>query len=270
MLKTAEGATLRQAGTFRRLWASRFLVWTLTRRAFQIRYRQSFAGYLWAIIPPLGMLAVGSLVFGQVAGLEAKKGSYALGTLAAVIPWNLFANSVSTGIPILYSSSNMITRLAFPRAALPLSVISQSLVSVAITCVLFLAFAIGGGDGVPITAAWFPLLLAAEIILIAGVVLLGSAIDVFARDMRLAVPFVVQLWLLLTPVMYPLPSPDSVPYWYELNPMTGFVESFRAILVYGEAPDIALLMPSLIGAAVLFLMGSWYFTATEPRFADVV
>lgn len=255
---------------FSRLWASRHLVATLTRRAYQIRYRQSFVGYFWAVIPPLGILLVGSVVFDRVAGLGSERGSYALVTMAAVIPWSFFASSLAAGIPVIYSSQSMITRLAFPRAALPIAAVSTSLIGLAISCLLFVAIAVMDGSGIPLTALWFPALLMLEVIFIVGIVLLGSALDVFARDMRLALPIVVQLWMLLTPVMYSLESVDSLRSWYLANPMTGVVESFRRVLVFGQAPDIGLLMPTIIGAVAAFVIGVWYFTATEPRFADAI
>lgn len=254
-----------------RLWSSRSLVASLTRRQFQIHYRQSFAGYLWAVIPPLGLLAVGGIVFGKVVGVDSGDAPYSVVTMAALVPWNIFANGVTAGVPVLYASNSMITKLPFPRVALPLATIATSLVSLAITVAIFLVFAFSSGEGLPGTAIWLPLILFAELIFVFGVVLLGSALDVFARDVRLAVPIIAQLWLLITPVMYPLSSvPTELRSWYIANPMTGFVEASRSVLVYAESPDMGLLGPSLIGAAVAFLVGAWYFNATEPRFADVV
>lgn len=254
-----------------RLWSGRYLVATLTRRFFQIHYRQSFAGVFWAILPPLGILGVGSLVFNGVAGVGGDRGSYALVTMAALVPWHFFSTSLSSGVPIVYSSSAMVSRLAFPRAVLPLSAVTTSSVTLGISTVMFVFLAYTVGDGLPATAAWFPILLMIEILFIVGVVLLGSAVDVFARDVRLAVPLAVQLWLLITPVMYPLNSvPANMRTWYLANPMTGLVESFRRTLVYGQHPDWGLLLPTTIGAALLLIVGFWYFAATEPRFADVI
>jgi lipopolysaccharide transport system permease protein len=106
---------------------------------------------------------------------------------------------------------------------------------------------------------------------VVGVVLFGSALNVFARDVKLAVPLLSQLWLFLTPVLYPLSEvPAGLRPWYRLNPMTGVVESFRSILVYGQAPDMLVLLPSLVGATALFLFGWWYFSSVEHRFADVI
>jgi ABC-type polysaccharide/polyol phosphate export permease len=110
-----------------------------------------------------------------------------------------------------------------------------------------------------------------EIVLAAGIVMFLSALNMFARDVKLAIPFVMQLWLFLTPVMYPLDQvPEELRPIYLANPMTGIVESFRDVLVVGVPPSLDLLTPSLIGAAVAFVLGFWYFGATERRFADVI
>lgn len=254
-----------------RLWKSRHLVFALIRRSYQVRYRQSLVGYWWAILPPLGMLAVGFLVFDKVAGIDTGKKGYALVTMAALVPWNFFANSLTSGVPIIASTTQMVSRLAFPRAVLPLSVIGTSLLGMGISTLLFLVIAVVTGEGLPPTAVWFPVLLLLELVFIAGVLLLGSALDVFARDVRLAVPIAAQLWLLMTPVMYTLDSvPDNLRQLYLLNPMTGITEAFRQVLVFGNTPTLGLLMPALIGAVGTFVIGSWYFASTEVRFADAV
>jgi lipopolysaccharide transport system permease protein len=132
-------------------------------------------------------------------------------------------------------------------------------------------YAYVSGIGLPVTALWFPLLVVPLILFTTGITLLGSAMNVFARDIRLALPLVTQLWLLITPVMYPLSTvPDSLRNLYLLNPMTGLVESFRAILLYGNAPSYELLAPAVVGSLVVMLVGGWYFGATEARFADVI
>jgi len=115
------------------------------------------------------------------------------------------------------------------------------------------------------------LILLIELVLVVGVVLLGSAVNVFARDIRIAIPLLMQLWLFLTPVMYPLESVSGgLRTLYMLNPMTGLVEVFRQILAYGEAPSMSMLLPAAIGALVMLVIGTWYFSVTEERFADVI
>ncbi len=254
-----------------RLWVARHLVAALVRRTFQVRYRQSLVGYWWALLPPLGMLAVGFLVFDKVAGVESGEKGYALVTMSALVSWNLFANSVVNGVPIIASTTQMVSRLPFPKAALPISVIGSGLLGMFIASVLFLIIALVSGNGIPATAVWVPALLGIELLFVIGVLLLGSALDVFARDVRLAVPLLAQLWLLVTPVMYTLDSvPSDLRALYLLNPMTGIVESFRQVLVFGHSPDLELLVPALVAAACTFIVGTWYFGATEGRFADAV
>jgi lipopolysaccharide transport system permease protein len=257
----------------RRLWTYRDLVVSLIRRQFQLRYRQSLVGISWAIFPPLASLFVATVVFHQVIGVQSPRAgvSYPLFTLAALTPWTFFANSLTAGVPSIVGSMQMVTRLPFPRAVIPLSMIGTSLIDLGIASVGFVAFAIFTGSGVPLTALWVPALLALEVVLVIGVVLLGSAVNVFARDVRLAIPLLVQLWLFLTPVMYSIESvPDRLRPLYLANPMTGLVELFREVLAYGQAPSVDLVVPALAGAVAMLLVGSWYFTAVEDRFADVI
>jgi lipopolysaccharide transport system permease protein len=190
--------------------------------------------------------------------------------LAGLAPWSFFAGALSAGIPSVAMQQTMVTRLAFPRAAIPLSIIGIGLLDLGITMTMFIGFAIFSGAGLPLTALLAPFLLVIEVVFAAGVVLFGSALNVFARDIRLAIPLIVQLWLYLTPVMYPLDTVENLRPLFLLNPMTGLIESFRAVLIDGVLPDPTILLPSIIGAVVAAVVGTWYFASTEPRFADVI
>jgi len=257
---------------FRKLWSHRDLVVSLVRRQYQVRYRQSMVGIAWAIIPPLATLGAATLVFGGIAKIDAGKEGYAIVTMAALVPWSFFASSLTSGIPSIISSSSTLTRIPFPRAVLPVSTIGISMIDLSISAAIFVIMSYTVGSGLPATAVWFPLLFLLEFALVLGVVFFASALNVFARDVKLAVPLTTQLWLFLTPVLYPLSSvPDNLRPLVLANPMTGLVESFRRALVPpGIAPDIGLLLPAIIGAVVLLSLGSWYFTSVETRFADVV
>lgn len=252
----------------RRIWTHRHLLYSLVRRQYHLRYRQSFAGLAWALVPPLATLGAAALVFKKVIGVETGTVPYAVFVLAALAPWTFFANSLFLGVPSVLNAWVMVTRLPFPRAILPLSTVGISLLDLAISSLIFVVFAYAVGEGLPATAVWFPLLVLIEIAFIAGVLLLTSALNVFARDVGLAVPLMVQVWFFLTPVVYPLPA--DLRGLYLANPMTGVVESFRRVLVYGRAPDFDLLFTAVLGAVGLLLVGWWYFRATESRFADVI
>jgi lipopolysaccharide transport system permease protein len=255
----------------RSLVSHRGLVVSLIRRQFQLRYRQSVAGVAWAVLPPLVTVGAATVVFDRVANVDTGAVPYPLFAFAALTPWTLFASSLTFGVPSVVQNHSMVVRLAFPRAALPLSMIGLALVDLAIASVTFVIFVYVTGSTIPITAFWFPALLIVELMLVMGVVLFGSALNVFARDVKLAVPLLAQLWLFLTPVLYPLDQvPEALRPWYLINPMTGVVESFRSILVYGYAPEFSVLLPAIGGAVAVFLLGWWYFSATEHRFADVI
>lgn len=255
---------------FRRVWSHRHLLFSLIRRQYHLRYRQSFAGLAWAVVPPLATLAAATLVFHNVIGVETP-GPYAIFAMSGLAPWTFFANSLIIGVPSVVNAQVMVTRLAFPRAILPLSTVGIALLDLAIASALFVVFAFALGGGLPATAIWVPLLVLIEIAFIVGVLLLTSALDAFARDVGLAVPLLVQVWFFLTPVVYPLTQvPENLRGWYLANPMTGVVESFHRVLVQGLAPDFGLLLTAVFGAAGVLLVGSWYFAATENRFADVV
>jgi lipopolysaccharide transport system permease protein len=226
------------------LWTHRGLVLMIARRQFELRYRQSAVGVIWAVAPTIGTLFAATLVFDRVVKVDTGSVPYSLFALSALVPWTFFANSLTAGVPSVAQAQMMITRMPFPRASLPVATVGTSVIDLAASTAVFLAFLLFTRTPLPATAVWFPVLVGIEVALITGLVLLGSAINVFARDVKLAVPTVVQLWLLLTPVMYPLDSvPERIRPLYLLNPMTGIVESFRMTLVYGRSPESALLTP---------------------------
>lgn len=254
-----------------KLWRYRDLMLSLARRNYQLRYRQSIAGFVWAIVPPLLSVGVATLVFGKVAKVDTGNIPYPLFAFAALAPWTFFMNSITYAAGSVVQSQGMISRIPFPRAVLPLSMAGTVLIDLGFASLTFIVYVYVTGAGLPLTALWAPLLLVLEIALTVGIVLLVSAVNVFVRDVRLAVPFLVQALLFLTPVMYALDSvPKSARPWYRLNPMAGLMESFRDVLIEGRAPQLALLLPALIGSVAVLLIGVWYFSSTESRFADVV
>lgn len=253
------------------VWRTRHLIASLTIRQFTLRYRQSFAGLFWALLAPVAVLGVGTVVFQRVAGISTGKTPYALFTLAGMVPWSFFSSGLTFGVSSVVQNKSMVQKLPFPRIALPISLVGNALIDLAIAAGIFvvLSFVIAGG--LPLTALWAPLLLLIEVGLVLGIALFGSALNVFARDIRLGIPLLVQMWLLLTPVMYPLSAvPESYQALYRANPMTGLVESFRGVLVNGQAPSISVLLPSLIGAVAMLTLGLWYFRSTEKRFPDAI
>jgi lipopolysaccharide transport system permease protein len=255
----------------RRVWKYRSLLLAFTHRQYQLRYRQSFAGFAWAVFMPLSALVVGAVVFKRIANVQTGGTNYVVFALAALVPWSFFASSLQTGVGSVVNASQMVAKLAFPRAVLPLGQIGTAFVDFAISLVLFIGAAYLLGDGLRLTFLLFPAVFLIEVILVLGLVFLFSAVNVFARDVRLGVPLIVQLWLFLTPVMYPLARvPHDLRILYLANPMTGLVELFRRMALGGQGFDISLFLAPLIGSVVALVVGLWYFRSTEPLFADVV
>jgi ABC-type polysaccharide/polyol phosphate export permease len=228
-------------------------------------------GIVWAVAAPLATLAVATFLFGGVLDVDTGGAPYPLFALSALVPWGFFASSLTFGVASISQGGGLVTRFAFPRAVLPLSMIGTALLDLVISSALFVIFLPLFDAQMPMTALWVGPLLIVEIVLVIAVVFLASALNVFARDIKLFVPIGVQLLLFVTPVMYSLESvPQHLRPWLMLNPMAGLVESFRTVLVYGTAPNLDQLLPAAIEALVLFALGIWYFGATEARFADVI
>jgi lipopolysaccharide transport system permease protein len=255
----------------RELWAYRELLYFLAWRDIKVRYRQTVLGFAWAIIQPLFMMIVFSLFFGQLAGVPSEGIPYPLFSYAAVLPWTLFAEGLSRSSNSLIQEANLLQKVYFPRLIMPLSGILSPLVDFVIAfLVLFgLMFYFGYYPG--ITMLWLPLFLLLELSLALGVGLWLSAINVEYRDVRYIIPFLVQLWLFASPVVY---STSFVPERFQtaygiINPMAGIIEGFRWAIV-GTEPPTYLMFASIAIIIVILISGLFYFRRRERTFADVV
>jgi lipopolysaccharide transport system permease protein len=251
-------------------WSRRHLILALTYRSFQVRYRQSMIGVVWAFVPLVGTLIVANLVFNKIAKVNTGGLPYALFALSALLPWSFFSSAVTSGVGSI-AGSGMVTKLAFPRATLPFFQVGTSLMNLAVSIVVFLVYLLVTLTPLHLTALWFFPLFALELVLITGIILLGSAMNAFARDVNIILGSLMPLWLLLTPVLYGIQSvPEDLRWIYALNPMTGIIVSFRNVLGRGLPPDFGLLIPTVIESLLLLAWGVWYFGATQDRFSDVV
>jgi len=255
----------------RELWVYRELLYFLAWRDIKVRYRQTMLGFAWAIIQPLFMMIVFSLFFGQLAGVPSEGIPYPLFSYAAVLPWTLFAEGLTRSSNSLVQESNLLQKVYFPRLIMPLSGILSPLVDFAIAfLVLFgLMFYYGYYPGV--TMLWLPLFLLLELMLALGVGLWLSAINVEYRDVRYVIPFLIQLWLFASPVVY---STSFVPERFQtaygiINPMAGIIEGFRWAIV-GTEPPTYLMVASAAIIIVILISGAFYFRRRERTFADVV
>ncbi len=263
---------LRDVWRYRELLA--FLVW----RDIKVRYKQTALGVAWAIMQPLFSMVIFTVFFGRLANLQAQTGDipYALFAYTGLVPWSFFAGALAHSSDSLVGSANLIKKVYFPRLIIPFASVAAGLVDVALSFAVLLLL-LGGFAlaGVAVAPGWavvlLPLFLLLAMATALGVGMWLSALNVQYRDVRYVVPFLIQIWMFATPIVYPssLIRNETLRTLYGLNPMTGVVEGFRWALLGTPAPG-PLLLVSALAALVLLLTGMLYFRRMERTFADVV
>jgi lipopolysaccharide transport system permease protein len=255
----------------RELWQYRELVYFLTWRDIKVRYKQTALGVTWAVLQPLSTMVVFSLFFGRLAKLPSDGVPYPLFSFAALVPWTFFANGLIQSANSVVASQNLVTKIYFPRIAIPIASALSGAIDFALALVLL--FVLMLWYHVPITpqALWVIPLSLLALVTAFGVGFWFAALNVQYRDVRYIVPFLVQLWLFATPIAYP--SSLLAARWrtlFGLNPMAGVVEGFRwALLGTSSAPG-AMIGISAVAAIVVMFGGALYFRRVEQTFADIV
>jgi lipopolysaccharide transport system permease protein len=257
--------------SLRELWRSRELVYFLAWRDVKVRYKQTLLGVAWAVVQPLFIALTLSVFLGKLAKVPSEGVPYAVFAYTAMVPWQLFAHALTEAGNSLVANDRLITKVYFPRLAIPMSTLLAGLVD------FLVAFAVM----VPFLALYrivptarvlllpFFVLLTALIGLGAGLWL--SALNVQYRDVRYTMGFLVQLWFLATPIAYPTSVvPERWRVWYGLNPLVGIIDGFRWSLLGSGAPPGAPLAASVIAVAVILGGGLYYFRRMEAGFADVI
>lgn len=244
-------------------------LWIL--RTIKVRYKQSALGVLWAILQPLSLMIIFSIVFSLFVKVPTGGMPYPVFSYSALLPWTLFATSISLGITSLTNNINLVTKIYFPREILPLAVIAAALVDFLIGFVVFIGMMLFYRIPIQVTALAFPLLLIIQIILMLGLVLLSSALNVFYRDIQHITPLALQLLMFATPVIYPVTLvPESIRWLYMLNPMAVLIQGYRGVMLYGIWPDPRLLLQATLISAVILYIGYRYFKHVEWQFADII
>jgi len=254
----------------RELWAYRELLYFFTWRDLKVRYRQTVVGFAWAVIQPLFMMVVFSLFFGTLAKIPSEGIPYPLFSYAALLPWTLFSSSMTQSSGSLIKDANLLQKVYFPRLLTPLAATLSPLVDFVIAFIILLGlmFYYGYTPGIRILA--LPVFIGLELILALGVGLWLSALSVKYRDIPYVVPFLIQLGLFVSPVVYSSNLlPQRFQAIYGLNPMAGVIEGFRWALLVTERPS-NLFFASVGIALLIFVTGAFYFRRRERSFADVV
>ncbi len=252
------------------LWCYRELLWVLIERDVKVRYKQTVLGSAWAIIQPVMMMIVFSIFFGHLAKMPADGLPYPIFVYAGLLPWTYFANAIAASAGSLVGSANLVSKVYFPRLVVPLSAAGGGLVDLAVAIVVLFGMMIWYGVGCSRNLLMAPLLIAGTVFIALGVGLLLSALTVAYRDFRYVIPFLVQLWMFATPVVYPASLvPEHWRWLLFLNPMAGFIEGFRSAFL-ARAFDWTALCISFAVAVAMFAAGVAYFEKVERRFADII
>jgi ABC-2 type transport system permease protein/lipopolysaccharide transport system permease protein len=253
------------------VWRSRELVRTLAERELRARYKQALLGLAWALITPLALMVVFSLFFNRVARVDTGGVPYPLFSYLGLLPWTFFSTSVSQGGQSLIQNIPLLNKVSFPREVFPMASVTVAGLDSAVALV-----ALGGLFAVytfvpKATAAWVPVLLVVQVAFTLGVSLVVSAVVVYLRDLRHALPVLLQIGLFATPVAYGIDFiPGSMRTLYvTLNPLAAVIDGYRRTVLLGTGPDWALLVPAMVSAFTVLVLGYLVFKRMEAGFADV-
>jgi len=254
----------------RELWRYRELVYFLTWRDVKVRYKQTLLGAAWAILQPVLTMLIFSIIFGELARLPSEGFPYPIFTYTALLPWQLFAFALSNSSNSLVGSTNLVSKVYFPRLVIPIASVLPALVDFAISFVVLAGMMIYFRITLTPRILWLPLFLSLALATALAVGIWLSALNVEYRDVRYVVPFLTLFWQYATPVAY---SSTLIPAkWrllYGLNPMTGVVEGFRwALLGKGDIGDLLWVSAAIV--TLLLVSGVAYFRRMEASFADVI
>jgi ABC-2 type transport system permease protein/lipopolysaccharide transport system permease protein len=253
------------------IWRARLLIRALAERELRALYKQAVLGVAWAVLAPVTLMIVFTIVFQRVADINTRGVPYALFTYIALVPWNFFAGSVTTGGMSLVNQMTLVNKLNCPREVFPLAyVVVTGFNALIATAVLVLLFAVNG-YAPRLTTPLAILPLAVMVLFTIAVTLFVSSITVYLRDLRHALPILLQLGLFATPVVYGMDAiPTNLRPWYALvNPMSAVVDSFRETVLFGNAPNWTLLGLATLTTLVLLVTGLKVFRRLEMGFADV-
>jgi lipopolysaccharide transport system permease protein len=255
----------------RELWAYRDLLYFLIWRDVKVRYKQTAIGAAWAIIQPFFTMVVFSLFFGQLAKIPSEGVPYPIFSYAGLLPWTFFATGLAQASNSLIGGANLVSKVYFPRLLIPISAAVTGVVDFALAFIVLIGMMLYYGIHPTLAILWIVPLFLLALVTALGVGLWLAALNVQYRDVRYVVPFLIQLWMYATPVIYPSSLLHGV--WRTLiglNPMSGVVDGFRwALLGVGEAPG-EMLGVSVITSLAILLTGALYFRRMERAFADVI
>lgn len=256
---------------FKELNAYRGLFYFLVLRDIKIKYKQTVLGAAWAVIQPFFTMIVFSLFFGRLANVPSDSVPYPVFSYSALVIWVYFSNSLSMSANSLVGNTELISKVYFPRMIVAVSPVIAGLLDFMISLIVLFIMMLFYGIRLTPYIALFPVLTVLAMMIAGGAGMWLAALNAQYRDIKYTVPFMIQLWMFVSPIVYPVSMvPEKLRFWYALNPMAGIVEGFRSILL-GTIPfPVKMVMISAVSAVLILITGAMYFRRMERTFADVI
>lgn len=255
---------------FAELWRYRELLTSLAMRDIKVRYKQTVLGIAWAVIQPLTAMVIFTLIFGRLAKIPSDGLPYPVFVFSGLLAWTFFSTALSAGGASLLSAGGMISKVYFPRIIVPLAAIGVGVVDFCVSVVILFLLMLFYGVGLGWQILLFPLFFFGLVLTAVGFCAWLSAITVIYRDFRFVIPFMLQIWMYLTPVIYPVSFiPENWRWLIYLNPILGWVEGIRSAFL-NQPINWTAVGASFIATMVILFIGLRYFNKAERRFADVI
>lgn len=253
------------------LWEYRELLYFLVWRDLKIRYKQTIFGASWAVLQPLTTMVIFTVIFGRFVKVPSDGLPYSIFAYTALLPWNYFASALNRCIGSVVGDAHLISKVYFPRLILPIAGTLSGIVDFLISFTLVLGMMVWYGFGFRWVMLTVPLFLFFALLTALAVGLWLSALNVRYRDVGHTIPFLIQIWMFCSPVVYPVSMiPEKYRLLYGLNPMAGVIEGFRWALLGKASPDFSLMAVSGIAVLAILAGGLFFFKNMERTFADVV
>lgn len=255
---------------FKQVWAYRELLYFLMWRDVKVRYKQTVLGAAWAIIQPLFTMLIFTLFFGRLAGVPSDNVPYPVFVYAGLLLWTFFSNALANSGNSLVGNQNLLTKVYFPRIIIPAATVGAGLVDLAIGFLVLIGLMIYYGVGLTWGMLLIPVIIIFTTLLALGVGMWASALNVKYRDVRFALPFAIQLWMFLSPIIYPSTFVPAKWRWLlTLNPLTGLIDGFRAAL-FAQRFNWSTLAISIALTLAILVYAAYVFRRMERSFADIV
>ena len=256
---------------FRELTEYRDLFYFLVMRDIKVKYKQTVLGGLWAIIQPFFTMVVFTLFFGKLARMPSDGIPYPIFSYSALVPWAYFAHCIAGSGSSLIGNTSLISKVYFPRLIIPFTPVLAGLLDFCIAFLVLIGMMLYYQMYPTLFALLLPFLVALMMMSASGVGMILGALNAKYRDIGYTIPFIVQLWMFASPIVYPASMiPEKYRVFYALNPMAGVIEGFRSALLGTTEFPIIMIAISAIVSCVLFLLGLFYFKQTERFFADII